>query len=91
MEEGNTKVRVYIGRRVIMVYIFCYYVFHKNSKTLGHNYLNCPVNGTVLFYNAEISPKGTDDMAVLTLIRLLRYKHSDLILHCLLKPTCPNI
>ena len=52
-------------------------VYHKNSKNWDtlNYHRDCPTNGIIGFYSAI----------------LLLEEQSDLGLHCLLRPICPNI
>ena len=66
----------------------------KNSKNWNAliNYRNCPKISTIWFFSAVFSLEDEDNwQTVKTLIRLLHEEQSDLGLHCLLRPICPNI
>ena len=69
-------------------------MYRKNSKnwdTLNHH-RDCPTNGIVAFYSAILRSKDSDRITNrVALIRLLLEEQSDLGLHCLLRPICPNI
>ena len=66
-------------------------MYRKNSKnwdTLNY-YRDCPTNVIVGFYSAILRSEDADRITEKTLIRL--EEQSDLGLHCLLRPICPNI
>ena len=63
-------------------------VYRKNSKnwdTLNY-YRDCPTNGIVGFYSAILRSKDADRIT-----NRVDTDQSDLGLHCLLRPICPNI
>ena len=69
----------------------------KNSKNWDtlHYHRDCPTNGIVGFYSAILRSKDADRITnrvdIDQTIRLLLEEQSDLGLHCLLRPICPNI
>ena len=65
------------------------FTYRKNSKnwdTLNY-YRDCPTNGIVGFYSAILCSKDADTITN----RVDTEEQSDLGLHCLLRPICPNI
>ena len=65
--------------------------YRKNSKnwdTLNY-YRDCPTNGIVGFYSAILRSKDAD--RITNRVDTDQTAPSDLGLHCLLRPICPNI
>ena len=63
-------------------------MYRKNSKnwdTLNYH-RDCPTNGIVAFYSAILRSKDSDRIT-----NRVAEEQSDLGLHCLLRPICPNI
>ena len=57
----------------------------KNSDTLNYH-RDCPTNGIVAFYSAILRSKDSDRIT-----NRVDTDQTDLGLHCLLRPICPNI
>ena len=65
--------------------------YRKNSKnwdTLNYH-RDCPTNGIVAFYSAILRSKDSD--RITNRVDTDQTEQSDLGLHCLLRPICPNI
>ena len=68
--------------------------YRKNSKNWDtwNNYHNCPTFRTVGFYSAVLCSKDADRITNgEDPDQMLHEEQSDLGLHCLLRPICPNI
>ena len=69
------------------------YIYRKNSKnwdTLNYH-RDCPTNGIVAFYSAILRSKDSDRITNRVDTDQTAEEQSDLGLHCLLRPICPNI
>ena len=79
-------------RRLIWVCSVCQYRKNpKNWDTLN-NYHNCPTNGTVGFCSAVLWSKDEDRISNrVDPDQTAPEEQSDLGLHCLLRPICPNV
>ena len=76
------------------IFVWPFKDYRKNSKnwdTLNYH-RDCPTNGIVAFYSAILHSKDSDRITNrVDTDQTAPKEQSDLGLHCLLRPICPNI